>query len=321
MKGNAGEGENMVNKKLPEKECATATKLEAQLFQTLLLLLCAVILVLFPASAAAGSGAVLAVQGAFGEAGESISVTVSLSGIKSLSGVEGLSGGEFELGYDPVAASIKKISRGSIVGGGFFFYSNKNFSASSVKVVLAAASGLITEDGDLCHVVFEMKKKGMLEVVLEEIAFCDQDTRPLTVGAAMDLSGDSIPNGSPALYKKPPSGAGVTAVVLFPPDDDLTPDEQEHPSSVPGSGGKAAAKKGGKRVALSKEAPGSSGDRADDPTDTPEDEAATCRFFDSARRWALPAAIVLVTAIAGTAIYFFRVHLQRTGSIQEKGEP
>ncbi len=258
----------------------------------LLLLICAFALALLPAGAHAESGAALVVHGASGKAGDTVGVTVSLRGIKSLPGVEGLSGGEFELHYDPAVASIGKISKGSIVGTGFMFLENKNFSESSAKVTLAAVSGLITKDGDLCNVTFTLKKTGPVEVSLKEIAFYDQDVRALTVGTASEL-----PKESPSGEGSPGSGAG-TAVELHPPGDASPPSGD--PPDTPGGFGEPAGE-------TESEGTYPGGEPAGEAPAAPEDEAAKTGSAENARKWILPAVILLViAATAAGAAYIWR---------------
>jgi len=259
---------------------------------TLLFLSCAAVLLPFSAGGAAESGAALVVNSAAGKAGDTVGVTVSLRGIKNLAGVKGLAGGEFELHYDPAAASIKKIKKGSVVDSSFLFVENKNYSESSAKVTLAAATGLIDSDGDLCHVTFTLKKDGPVKVELKEIAFYDQDVRPLTVGASSELPEASPGEGALA------GGGGGTAVELRSPGD-AAPPSSSHPDAAASSG-----EHSGETGAA--EAPPGDGPAGDAPASR-KNKAAESSPAETGRRWLLPVAIMLTVAAAGTgAAYVYR---------------
>jgi hypothetical protein len=282
-------------------------KLRACLLRGVVPLLCAALLLLFPAAAAAKGGAALTVYGAAGKAGENVVITVNLHGIKALAGIEGLSGAEFELQYDPAAASIKKISKGSIAGRGFMFMDNKNFSESSAKVVLAAVSGLITDDGDLCKFTFTLEKDGPVEVMLKEVVIFDQDLRALTVGAVSELppesaSGEgSLPGSGSSQDDGGPAGPGGTAVELFSPTETVPP-AGEDPDLLDGKApGKAAAPEG------------SSGDAVEGPLGAPAGENRK-GLSENVRRWLLLAAALLGLFVAGASFYLYRKRLLKNNN-------
>lgn len=261
------------------------------------LLFCAAILLFSPAGAAPGGGTALVVQGGSGKSGDNVSVTVSLQGVKNLSGVEGLSGGEFEIHYDPAAASIEKISKGSALGAGFMFIENKNYSDSSAKVTLAAVSGLITEDGDLCKIAFTLKKTGSLEITLKEIAFYDQDVRPLTAGAVSSLPAEAPPGEDqdpPAA--EAPSAGGVTSVELLPPGDAVPPSGDRPGAGTPGDDTSSAGPGDGKE----------SGDEGDDhPNAGPagQEKDAMPGPGTGAPGWLLPAAVLAALVVIAAVAY------------------
>ena len=267
----------------------------------LFFLLSVLVLLSFSASAAAAGGAALEVRGASGKAGDTVGVTVSLRGLKNLSGVEGLSGSEFELHYDPEAASIEKISKGSIVGGGFMFMPNKKYSKKSAKVVLAAASGLITKDGDLCNITFKLKKKGAVEVTLKELVFYDQDLRALTVGGVSDLPPGSSSEGSGNLKPDQDTSVGGsgTAVELLPPGDTVSSSEEG--SGEKGDSGESPGEEDGAAASSEKE-PAGDPSTAGEEDGAPEDKPS--------RWWIWPAAGVAVPALAA-AFFFIRRRLQK----------
>ena len=260
--------------------------LQAALFS----LLCAIVLLFLPAGTVAESGAALVVQGASGNAGDTVGVTVSLRGIKSLPGVEGLSGGEFELHYDPAIASIEKISKGSIIGSGFMFLENKKFSENSAKITLAAASGLITKDGDLCNVTFKLKKKGAVEVTLKGISLYDQDVRALTMGAVSEL-----PQDDPSGEGSPGGGGGLSVEILSP--DEASPPPGDTPAAS--------------------DDPADSTDKTDeevfppgeeyegDVPAIPEGEVSKSGKAASLPRWLLPAAGGFFLLVIIVVVYFY----------------
>lgn len=275
-------------------------KCKIRLLQGVVPLLCAAFLLLYPAGAGAEKGAALTVEGASGKAGESIAINVNLRGIKTLSGVEGLSGGEFELHYDPAAAAIKKISKGSITGSGFMFMENKNFSESSAKVVLAAVSGLITEDGDLCRFTFTLKKDGPVEVVLKKVVVYDQDLRSLQAGAAGEsppevAADEDSPGGEPSQGDglAEPGGA---VVELFAPEETAPPTGEEEPDQPDGkASGKAAPE-------------GSSGDAVEGAPKVPAGETRK-GLTENVRRWLLLTAALLGLLVSGISFYLYRRRL------------
>ncbi len=257
-------------------------------------LLCTIVLLFLHAGTVAESGAALVVQGASGNAGDTVGVTVSLRGIKSLPGVEGLSGGEFELHYDPAIASIEKISKGSIIGSGFMFLENKKFSESSAKVTIAAASGLITKDGDLCNITFKLKKKGALEVTLKGTSLYDQDVRALTVGAVSELPQDDPPG------EGAPGGGGGSSVEILLPDEasplpgDTTADGDDPTDST------------GKTDEEVLFPPGE--EHEGDVPVIPEGELSKSGKTASLPRWLLPAAGGLFVLIIISAVFYYTYH-------------
>lgn len=263
----------------------------------LFFLLSVLALLYFAAPAVAAGGTSLEVRSAAGKAGDTVGVTVSLRGLKNLSGVKGLSGCEFELHYDPATASIKKISKGSIAGSGFMFMENKKYSKKSAKVVLAAASGLITKDGDICNITFKMKKKGLVEVAIKELALYDQDVRALTVGGVRKLPPGSSSEGSGELepdQDTSASGSG-TAVELLPPGD--TGSSPEGNYGEKGDAGEPAGE-GSSAAASSEKEPGGDAPAAAEPGAVPENSPP--------RRWLWPAAGLAVLILAAAAFFYIR---------------
>lgn len=274
----------------------------------LFFLLSVLALLYFAAPAVAAGGTSLEVRSAAGKAGDTVGVTVSLRGLKNLSGVKGLSGCEFELHYDPATASIKKISKGSIAGSGFMFMENKKYSKNSAKVVMAAASGLITKDGDLCNITFELKKKGLVEVAIKELALYDQDVRALTVGGVSELPPGSPPGegaGDLEPDQDTPAGGSGTAVELLPPGD--TGSSPEGSSGEKGDAGEPAGERNGAAASSEKEPAGDS-PAAVEEGGAPEDRPS--------RRWIWPAAGLAVLILAAAAFFYIR---RRPGK-QNNGE-
>ena len=255
-------------------------------------------LALYPTGAAAKGGTALVVSGAAGEPGDNVEITVSLRGIENLAGVGGLSGGEFEIHYDPAAASIEKIKKGSALGSGFMFMENKKFSESSAKITLAAVSGLITKDGDLCNITFALKKTGPLEVTLKDIAFYDQDVRALAVGATSELPGDSPPGEGP-----PPGNGGGNEVVLQPPGEPAPSGKKPDDPDIPGT---PAGEPGDADI----EAPPEEEPDGADPA-SPGKETSPERPAGSIPGWLFPAAAAAVIAVAGTVFFLYQAGLKK----------
>ncbi|MEW5784742.1 MAG: cohesin domain-containing protein [Bacillota bacterium] len=175
-------------------------------FPAAVMLLCVISFAFGPAVpfARAAAGTAVIVDGAAGEAGQTVVVTVRLRGLDRLTGVSGISGGQFELVYDPAAAVVDTIRQGSAIGDGFLFLANRAFSENSVKVVWAAESALITGDGDLCNVTFSLRAGGAVQPVIENLSLFDQDLRPLAVAAQVD--GSAFHVQSPPGATKPSTG-------------------------------------------------------------------------------------------------------------------
>ena len=277
-----------------------------RLLRALLVLSCAFAMLIFHSTpAAAKSGAALEVRSASGKAGDSVGIAVSLRGLKNLSGVEGLSGGEFEVHYDPAMASIAKISRGSAVGSSFMFMPNKKFSESSAKVTLIAASALICKDGDLCNVTFKLKKKGTVEVTLEELAFYDQDVRVLTVGSTTALPPVSPPGKGSADGNKPDqdetaSGTGLAVELLSPAKTAIAPRE----SAAKKGEADGVADHGQDAGTAVKEEPAGS-DTAADPG---ADGAAEDNSPGKHPPWLRAAICFLAIALVAAAVYYAYRH-------------
>lgn len=164
-------------------------------------LLIAAVMLASPGSTA--ENVVLSVNDARGEAGKTVGITVSISGLSGLPGSPGISGGQFELFYDAGVALAAQVRPGSLVGNNFTFASNPQYSGNSVMVAWAGTGEPLTEDGDLCNITFTLNRAGSINPSIGNIVIYDRDMRPLAVeSVTVDHPGEAEPIGEQAAQEK-----------------------------------------------------------------------------------------------------------------------
>ncbi len=178
---------------------------------------CLIIFLFHPISAAQ-SEAEVTVSKAAGKAGETVNITVGLAGLDSVSGITGLSGGQFELVYDPELASVESIKRGNIIGSGFTFITNRNYTQNSIKVTFVSGMGLITQDGDFCTITFLLKKDGAIAVLMQNLVLYDQDVQPVTMRVVVTGDDEQTENETG-------NGNGANEVPSAPGSPDDSPEQ------------------------------------------------------------------------------------------------
>ena len=158
-----------------------------------------------PGLALAATGASVTVSSAEGKAGDTVEITVSISGLSELVGVDGIAGGEFELVYDPSLSSVAEIKAGELLAGDLFVY-NENYSENSLFVTWVSANELLSEDGTLCIITFTLKEAGTLAPVIRNLSVSDQFLQLFEVESAIDSENSS-------------TGAGESSVTLRPTEE------------------------------------------------------------------------------------------------------
>jgi hypothetical protein len=246
----------------------------------------------------AAQNIILKVSTPTGSSGETVKVVVTLSNLKSMEGVKGISGGEFVLTFDPDMVKVDQIEQGDIIGQGFFFLANDDYSKNSLKVVFASSTKLIQEEGILCQVTFSLKKEGSVRAAINNPIIYDQDLGLLNVALGEDESGTEDNT------VKEPKETGDTAK----PKDNTTP-------GTPPSGGNAAqpnepASGGNSSVPQEGSTEGTGSDQQGGTTieegNAGEDQtAAPSNGTDETQRsWLLPLLIIIGLAIVGSTGYY-----------------
>ena len=146
------------------------------IFAPLLILSLAMLLYTQPVRSAGEP--LLSVDSAAGEAGQIVSVSVSIRDLDLPKG-GGISGGQFELAYNPAIAVVENIIKGRLLDSGFMFLHNQNFSPDKIRIAWASQSGLITGDGSLCTIAFKLSSAAAVTPSIHNLVLYDQDLQPL----------------------------------------------------------------------------------------------------------------------------------------------